>query len=285
MAALTTLSANRMFGGWHKKYQHSSATLNCEMQFSVYFPPQYQTDKELPVLYWLSGLTCTDDNFSHKAGAQQYAARWGIILVIPDTSPRGDGVADDDGYDLGKGAGFYVNATQSPWSAHYQMYDYVVSELPEIITQHISASSKISISGHSMGGHGALTIALRNPQRFCSVSAFAPIVNPMACDWGKKALSAYLGDDQQSWQLYDSCALLEAHGLSMPCLIDQGLADDFLTSQQLTRPFDDLCKKMSLDIQVNYRADYDHSYFFIASFIEAHVRFHAKAMGINITHD
>jgi S-formylglutathione hydrolase len=279
MTQLTEISAVKCFDGVQKRFQHQSTVLNCKMQFSVYLPPQATKDQPLPVLYWLSGLTCSDENFSAKAGAQRVAAELGIMLVIPDTSPRGEGVpdAEDGAYDLGLGAGFYVNATKTPWQRHYQMYDYIAEELPGLIKQHF-AISKSAISGHSMGGHGALMLALRNPDRFTSVSAFAPIVNPVGCPWGEKAFSAYLGEDKQKWQQYDACHLLESKqgDLQLPIKIDQGLADNFLESQRLTRPLEEVCKKTGVNAGFGYHPGYDHSYYFIASFIEHHLRFHAK---------
>lgn len=279
MTQLTEISAVKSFDGWQKRFQHDSQVLHCKMQFSVYLPPQAKQNTPLPVLYWLSGLTCTDENFSAKAGAQRVAAELGIMLVIPDTSPRGDGVpdAEDGAYDLGLGAGFYVNATESPWQRHYQMYDYIAEELPALIEQQFNIS-KSAISGHSMGGHGALVLALRNPGRFTSVSAFAPIVNPVECPWGEKAFSAYLGDDKQDWQQYDACSLLaEKQGdWHIPIKVDQGLADNFLESQRLTRPLEQVCKETGVNAEFGYHPGYDHSYYFIASFIEQHLRFHAK---------
>ena len=205
---IENLSCNRSFGGWNKQYRHASSSLNCDMRFAIYLPPQASSGQKVPVLYWLSGLTCTDENFMQKAGAQRIAAELGIAIVAPDTSPRGDAVADADGYDLGKGAGFYVNATQSPWSQHYRMYDYVLQELPQLIESTFPVSNLRSIAGHSMGGHGALVLALRNPERFQSVSAFSPISNPVNSPWGRKALSTYLGKNTDSWADYDASMLM-----------------------------------------------------------------------------
>lgn len=278
MASWELVSSVASFGGQQQRYCHHSQSLNCDMHVSVYLPPQAKQSHRLPVLYWLSGLTCTDENFVTKAGAQRIAAELGMIIVAPDTSPRGEGVADAEGYDLGQGAGFYVNATQPPWQSHYQMYDYIVEELPALIRQQFHCKAKAAIAGHSMGGHGALIIGLSNVQQYMSVSAFAPIVNPTKCDWGKKALSAYLGEDITDWEQYDACHILERQGqfLQLPILIDQGLDDNFLESQKLTKPFDELAKKLNYPAQINYIDDYDHSYFFIASFIETHLRFHYK---------
>ncbi|WP_416307821.1 S-formylglutathione hydrolase [Neptunicella sp. SCSIO 80796] len=276
MSQLEQTSSSKLFGGWQNQYQHQSSCLNCTMRFSVYLPPQAESGQRLPVLYWLSGLTCSDENFVTKAGAQCVAAELGIILVIPDTSPRGDEVPDDEAYDLGKGAGFYVNATQAPWDQHYHMYDYIVNELPALITAHFNVRDKAAIAGHSMGGHGALVIALANQQKYTSVSAFAPIVNPLNCAWGQKAFRHYLGDDQTQWQQYDACHLLQQQGglLKMPMKVDQGLADNFLESQSLTRPLQAVCDKIQYQADFGYHPGYDHSYYFISSFIEAHLRFH-----------
>lgn len=274
--SINELSASKSFGGWHKQFSHSSKVLNCDMRFAVYLPPQAEQGKKLPVLYWLSGLTCTDENFMQKAGAHRVAAELGIIIVAPDTSPRGDDVADDDGYDLGKGAGFYVNATQEPWKKHYQMYDYIVKELPALIQDNFSVSEKAAISGHSMGGHGALMIALRNPNMFVSASAFSPIVNPMNCPWGQKAFTAYLGDDKDEWQQYDSCYLLQQAEQQIPMLVSQGEADQFLVEQLKTEALEAIVEEKSAPVTIERHEDYDHSYYFIASFIEQHLRFHSE---------
>lgn len=277
---LAELSANKCFGGWQKRFSHKSSTLNCEMQFSVFIPPTSSPNEKLPALYWLSGLTCTDENFVTKAGAQRVAAELGIMLIIPDTSPRGENVPDaaDGAYDLGLGAGFYVNATQEPWKKHYQMYDYIVEELPNLVKKEFRVKDKAAIAGHSMGGHGALTIALSNMKRYCSVSAFAPIVNPVDCQWGQKAFSHYLGDNQNVWQDYDSCELMRQQGefLHIPMLVDQGLDDNFYRAQKLTKPLEDVAKDIGYQAKFRYHSGYDHSYFFIASLIEDHLRFHAK---------
>jgi S-formylglutathione hydrolase len=250
------------------------------MQFSVFIPPINEPDTKLPVLYWLSGLTCTDENFAVKAGAQRIAAQLGIMLVMPDTSPRGDHIPDaaDAAYDLGLGAGFYLNATQEPWHEHYQMYDYVVEELPAVINKQFKVKAKSAIAGHSMGGHGALTIALSNMKKYCSVSAFAPIVNPSDCQWGQKAFNHYLGDNPKNWEAYDSCMLMRQQGefLHIPMLVDQGLDDNFYLTQKLTKPLEEIALEMGYDAEFRYHPGYDHSYFFIASYIEEHLRFHAK---------
>ena len=277
MSMLSHLSSNKSFGGWHKQYQHQSAVLNCNMRFAIYLPPQAETQK-VPVLYWLSGLTCTDENFMQKAGAQSIAAELGIAIVAPDTSPRGDEVANDEAYDLGQGAGFYVNATQAPWDKHFHMYDYVVNELPALIEAEFPVTDVRAISGHSMGGHGALMIALRNPERYRSVSAFSPIVNPSKVPWGQKAFSAYLGGDKTAWKQYDSCALMAASAgsLQLPALVDQGLSDDFLPEQLQPQALLNAAEASGYPLALNQHLGYDHSYYFIASYIEAHLRFHAK---------
>lgn len=274
--SINEISANKSFSGWHKQYSHASQVLNCDMRFAVYLPPQAEQGKKLPVLYWLSGLTCTDENFMQKAGAHRVASELGVMIVAPDTSPRGDDVADDDGYDLGKGAGFYVNATQEPWKKHYQMYDYIVKELPEIIEQNFKVTAKKAISGHSMGGHGALMIALRNPGIFVSTSAFSPIANPVNCPWGEKAFTVYLGSDRSKWLEYDSCFLLEQCEETIPILISQGADDQFIEEQLKPQTLEDLAARIPFPLTLERHDGYDHSYYFIASFIEQHLRFHAK---------
>ncbi|MBN27656.1 MAG: S-formylglutathione hydrolase [Alteromonadaceae bacterium] len=271
---IENLSVNKSFAGWHKQYSHQSKTLNCTMRFAIYLPPQISSGSKVPVLYWLSGLTCTDENFMQKAGAQRIAAELGIAIVAPDTSPRGDDIADDEGYDLGKGAGFYVNATQAPWDRHYQMYDYVVNELPQLIEATFPVSDKRAISGHSMGGHGALTIALRNPERYTSVSAFSPISNPLNCPWGEKAFSAYLGKDRATWREYDASELMRAATQFVPALVDQGASDDFLTEQLKPEALQSAANASGYPLALNLHEGYDHSYYFISSFIEGHLRFH-----------
>lgn len=265
------------FGGWQEVYQHDSATLHCKMNFAIYLPPQAEKQK-LPVLYWLSGLSCTEQNFITKAGAQQYAAEHGIIIVAPDTSPRGETIADDANYDLGQGAGFYVNAQVEPWAAHYQMYDYIVSELPELIDASFPTNGNRAISGHSMGGHGALMIALRNPALYKSVSAFSPIVAPSQVPWGEKALTAYLGQDRSQWKLYDTVELINSGTSKLPLLVEQGLGDEFFEKQLCTHLLSEACDKAGHPVTVNLRAGYDHSYYFIASFIGEHIAYHAKAL-------
>jgi len=271
------LSENTCFAGKQQRYQHQSVVNDCFMTFSIYLPPQAET-QQVPVLYWLSGLTCTDENFVTKAGAQQYAARYGIAIVCPDTSPRGEQVADDENsaYDFGLGAGFYVNATQAPWSSHYQMYDYVVKELPAIIKEHFPVNSNQAISGHSMGGHGALTIALKNAHDYKSVSAFAPICSPMQCPWGQKALAGYLGADQHDWFNYDATELLKVAEQHLPMLIDQGSKDDFLVNQLKPELLQQASEVAHYPLTYRLQKDYDHSYFFISSFIGEHLKFHAQ---------
>ena len=247
------------------------------MRFAVYLPPQAETHK-LPVLYWLSGLTCTEQNFITKAGAQRYAAEHGVILVAPDTSPRGDDVADAEGYDLGKGAGFYVNATQAPWAAHYRMYDYVASELPALIEANFPTDGARGISGHSMGGHGALIVALKNPGRYRSVSAFSPIVAPSQVPWGEKAFNAYLGEDREGWKAWDATALVADASERLPLLVDQGAADEFLANQLKPELLQAACASAGHPLTLRLQPGYDHSYYFIESFIGEHIAHHAAAL-------
>ncbi|PID66496.1 MAG: S-formylglutathione hydrolase [Gammaproteobacteria bacterium] len=236
-----------------------------------------------PVVYWLSGLTCSERNFIEKSGFQRYAAELGLIVVAPDTSPRGETVADDESYDLGQGAGFYVNASQAPWDKHYRMYDYVVGELPELINNHFPTNGKQSICGHSMGGHGALMIALKNPDNYCSVSAFAPIVAPTQVPWGQKALTAYLGDNREDWQQWDSSVLLQQAKNPLPMLIEQGVNDEFLTKELRPELLENAAEITGADVTINRREGYDHSYYFIASFIGEHLAYHKKALGSVVT--
>jgi S-formylglutathione hydrolase len=269
-------AANKSFGGRQLQYRHTSESLNCEMFFSIFLPPQSDT-APVPVLYWLSGLTCTELNFVTKAGAQQHAAQHGIAIVVPDTSPRGKGVADDpDRYDLGQGAGFYVNATQPPWSNNYHMYDYVNVELPALIERNFPVIAGLkSVSGHSMGGHGALISSLKNPGKFRSVSAFAPICNPVVCGWGQGCFAAYLGDDQGPWQAYDATELIRSGAESLPLFIDQGSEDDFLETQLYAHNLVSACRERDIQINLRMQPGYDHSYYFIASFIGEHIAYHA----------
>lgn len=271
------ISETRCFGGRQLRFEHDSEVLNCTMQFSVFLPLRAEKT-EVPAVYFLSGLTCTDENFSTKAGAQRVATELGIALIIPDTSPRGDDVADDsDGaYDLGLGAGFYVNATEEPWKSNYQMYDYIVKELPELVEAELPVNDKRAIAGHSMGGHGALVIGLRNSDRYTSISAFSPITNPTQCPWGEKAFSAYLGDDREQWKQYDAVEIIKSKGQTLPIRVDQGLADGFLEEQLKPENLKDAINEVNGGGTVHLHDGYDHSYYFISSFIEAQLRFHAK---------
>lgn len=271
------LEEHRCFEGWQQRWRHDSSTLNCPMTFSIFLPPP-RDNAPPPVLYWLSGLTCNDENFATKAGAQRVAAELGIVLVMPDTSPRGEHVANDDGYDLGQGAGFYLNATQPPWAAHYRMYDYLRDELPALIQSQFNVSNRCAISGHSMGGHGALIMALKNPCKYTSVSAFAPIVNPCSVPWGIKAFSTYLGEDKNDWVAWDSCALMYASNAqdAIPTLIDQGDNDQFLADQLQPAVLAEAARQKAWPMTLRIQPGYDHSYYFIASFIEDHLRFHAQ---------
>ncbi|QBJ77914.1 S-formylglutathione hydrolase [Aquitalea sp. USM4] len=273
---LENISSNRCFGGWHKQYLHDSAVLACRMRFAVYLPPQAAQGDKVPVLYWLSGLTCTDENFMQKAGAQRIAAELGIAIVAPDTSPRGEDVADDPAYDLGQGAGFYLNATQAPWNRHYRMYDYVSRELPALIEAHFPVSPRRAIAGHSMGGHGALVCALKRPQDYVSVSAFSPIANPVNVPWGQKAFAAYLGEDRQQWLEWDACHLLGQVPQIPPLRVDIGLADAFLENQLKPDALEAAARSAGHALQLHRHQGYDHSYYFIASLIEAQLRFHAE---------
>ncbi len=265
------------FGGWQDVYEIESATLGTRTRVGVYLPPQ-AIKGPCPVVYWLSGLTCSEQNFITKAGAQQHAAEHGLILVAPDTSPRGEGVADADGYDLGVGAGFYLDATQAPWSTHYRMHDYVVHELPAWVEANFPASDARGISGHSMGGHGALVLALRNPGRYRSVSAFSPIVAPTQVPWGEKAFSAYLGDDRDAWREWDACALIANARERLPLLVDQGLADEFLENQLRPELLREACEAAGHPLELRLQPGYDHSYYFIASFIGEHLAHHAEML-------
>jgi S-formylglutathione hydrolase len=278
---MNQVSEQRCFAGRQVRFKHQSQVLNCEMQFSVFLPPQAEHQR-VPALYWLSGLTCTDENFSAKAGAQRVAAELGMALVIPDTSPRGEGVADDpDGaYDFGLGAGFYVNATEAPYARHYQMYDYIVQELPVLLEAELPLTADRAISGHSMGGHGALVIGLRNSNRYRSISAFSPICHPSDCPWGIKALTGYLGADRSQWQQYDAALLLSAQGSKLPILVDQGLADQFYPLQLRTEALLAAAEQSQAPAEIRLQPGYDHSYYFIASFIEQHLRFHARHLGL-----
>ncbi|NMF86080.1 S-formylglutathione hydrolase [Nodosilinea sp. P-1105] len=269
------------FGGTVGYYSHPSRECRCDMAFAVYVPPQAQAGP-VPVLYYLSGLTCTEDNFTVKAGAQRYAAEHGLMLVAPDTSPRGAAVPDDpDAWDFGMGAGFYLDATEPPWNQHYRMYSYVVSELPQLIAEHFAVQpDRQGIFGHSMGGHGALVCGLRHPEVFKSISAFAPIAAPSQCPWGQKAFSGYLGADPATWAAYDATALVKDHGRrDRPILIDQGSADSFLAQQQLRSDlFEAACQQAGQPLTLRMQAGYDHSYFFMASFMADHIQHHASML-------
>ncbi len=278
--SLEQVAANRCFGGQQKQFTHNSKALSCEMRFSIFLPSAAASNK-VPVLYWLSGLTCTDENFVQKAGAQRYAEEHGIAIVAPDTSPRGEGVPDDqDGaYDFGLGAGFYVNATQPPYSQHYRMYEYITEELPALVAEHFPVDKqRASIFGHSMGGHGALTIALKNTDRYHSVSAFAPISSPMRCPWGEKALGNYLGEDRESWSHYDATELVAKAAKKIPMLVDQGTADNFLEEQLKPELLSEACQKADYPITLRMQEGYDHSFFFLATFMEEHIAFHANIL-------
>lgn len=266
-----------VFGGSQEVWEHQSNVLSCPMRFAIYLPAQAK-DKKLPVLYWLSGLTCNEQNFITKAGFQRYAAEQGLIIVCPDTSPRGEDIANDEAYDLGQGAGFYVNATEEPWAKHYRMYDYTLEELPALIREHFPVTDKQSICGHSMGGHGALVLALKNPEFYTSVSAFSPIVSPSQVPWGHKALGAYLGDDQSAWAQYDAVKLIENGARIRSLLVDQGLADNFYEEQLRTPLLEKACADAGIAADIRYHEGYDHSYYFISSFIAEHISYHAERL-------
>ena len=274
---MKTLSENRAFGGVQGVYTHASDACGCDMTFGLFLPPEAQDDP-VPVLWYLSGLTCTHENAMAKAGAQRWAAEAGIALVFPDTSPRGAGVADDDAFDMGQGAGFYVNATQAPWLPHFRMWDYITDDLPRVLFNAFPVDeARQAITGHSMGGHGALTVAMAFPGRFVSVSAFAPIANPTASDWGRRQFSAYLGPDEAKWAAHDATLMMRKRGFDGPVLIDQGTSDQFLDllmPEALAEAIAHRRQPATLRLQKGY----DHSYFFIASFMEDHVNFHADAL-------
>ena len=274
------LSQSLCFGGVQSIHAHEAHETRCTMRFGVFVPPQ-AADARVPVVYWLSGLTCTEENFIVKAGAQRVAAELGLAIVVPDTSPRGLGIPGEaDSYDFGLGAGFYVDATQAPWSEGYRMYSYVSNELRAYVEARFPVDpERVGIFGHSMGGHGALTIALRNPHVYRSVSAFAPIASPMRCPWGEKALTRYLGDARERWRDYDATALVEDRGWSgPPIVVDQGTNDAFLESQLKPRLLQEACDRAGVALDLRWRDGYDHSYYFIATFIEDHLRFHGRAL-------
>lgn len=274
---METVSENKSFDGVQGVYTHASEVCGCDMTFGLFLPEDAKSGP-VPLLWYLSGLTCTHENAMTKAAAQQWCAEQGIAMVFPDTSPRGEGIADDEAYDLGKGAGFYVDATENPWAPNFKMWSYIVDELPSLLGRNFELDmDRQSITGHSMGGHGALTIAMAHPDRFASVSAFAPIANPTASDWGKKQLSAYLGDDKGQWAKHDASLQMKEVGFDGPVLIDQGASDNFL---DLLRP-EALAHAMMARRQeglFRMQKGYDHSYFFISSFMEDHVTFHAEAL-------
>ena len=270
------------FGGRQEVWQHASRSTGTPMKLGVYLPPAALKGEACPLLYWLSGLTCTEQNFITKAGAQQFAAEHGLILIAPDTSPRGDDVPNDPAYDLGQGAGFYVNATEAPWATHFRMEEYVVHELPEVVAavlaqQGVKTTGRQGIFGHSMGGHGALTLALRHPGKYQSVSAFAPIVAPSAVPWGQKVFTAYLGDDRAKWLAHDTVALIPGAKERLPILVDQGADDEFL-SQLKPELLKAACEQVGHPFTLNLRPGYDHSYYFIASFMGEHMAHHAAAL-------
>lgn len=274
------MSSSKMFGGFNRRYKHFSPTLGCSMTFSIYFPPSPPSQK-IPVLYWLSGLTCTDENFIAKSGAQRTASAEEVALVSPDTSPRGLNIeGEDDSWDFGVGAGFYLNATELKWK-NWRMYDYVVKELPKLLNENFVQldTSKASIFGHSMGGHGALTIFLKNQDKYKSASAFAPIANPINCLWGQKAFSNYLGSNKSDWEVYDAtCLIAKYNKFSTPILIDQGEGDKFLKDQLLPHRFEEACKSVDAPVVLRIQPGYDHSYYFIATFIDDHIRHHVRAL-------
>ena len=275
---METVSSNRSHGGTQGVFSHASRETGTAMTFSVFVPDHAPAEK-LPVLWYLSGLTCTHANVTEKGEYRAACAEHGIIFVAPDTSPRGDDVPDDAGYDFGKGAGFYVDATEAPWAANFRMRSYIERELPELIAAEFPADiARQSITGHSMGGHGALTIALRNPGRFRSVSAFAPIVSPMNCPWGEKALGGYLGPDRARWRDYDACALIDDGALLPDLLVDQGTADNFLAEQLKPHLLQEACDRAGIKATIRMQPGYDHSYYFISSFMADHIAWHAARL-------
>jgi S-formylglutathione hydrolase len=281
---LDVVSQSRCFDGIQFTYRHQSSETATEMRFAAFIPPQAD-QHPVPVIWYLSGLTCTEENFTVKAGAQRIAAELGLLLIAPDTSPRGDGVPGDPAgsYDFGLGAGFYVDAMQEPWSRNYRMATYIERELPTLVKSELPADmTRQSIMGHSMGGHGALTIALRNQDRYASVSAFSPICSPMNCPWGEKALSGYLGGNKERWRRYDACALLENGAGLRELLVDQGAADQFLETQLKPQLLERACAKAGVPLTLRMHEGYDHSYFFISTFIEDHLRWHAQRLGMDV---
>ncbi|MFZ1108733.1 MAG: S-formylglutathione hydrolase [Rhodomicrobium sp.] len=277
---MEAVSQSRCFNGTQYVYRRNSDETRTPMRFSAYLPPQAEAGRRVPVVWWLSGLTCTEDNFTVKAGAQRVASELGLLVIAPDTSPRGEGVPDDPATDFGQGAGFYVDATVEPWSRNFRMRSYIERELPAVVEAELPADmTRQGIMGHSMGGHGALTIGLRNPGRYKAVSAFAPIASPARCPWGEKALTGYLGPDREAWRMYDATALIE-DGARLPgLLVDQGAADGFLTAQLKPELLKEACDRAAIPLTLRMREGYDHSYFFIATFIEDHLRWHAARLG------
>ena len=276
---METIQRWRAFAGVQSVHRHASKATGCEMELAVFTPPR-ALDGPVPVLTYLSGLTCTWENVTQKAGAQRFAAEQGLLFVAPDTSPRGtDFPGEHESWDFGSGAGFYVDATEAPWSAAYRMYSYVVEELPELLARHFPADlSRQGIFGHSMGGHGALVIALRNPERYRSLSAFAPIVAPSRCPWGEKALRGYLGEDRERWRRYDACELVATSAWRAPILVDQGAADEFLETQLRPELFRDACRRAGVPLELRIHDGYDHSYWFISTFMGDHVAHHARVL-------
>lgn len=275
---METVSTNRSYGGTQGVYSHASSATGTDMSFAVYVP-DHEEGAKLPVLWYLSGLTCTHANVMEKGEYRQAASELGLIIIAPDTSPRGEGVPDDPAYDMGQGAGFYVDATEEPWSTHFRMRSYIEQELPALIAANFPADMKREgIFGHSMGGHGALTIALRNPDRYKSVSAFSPIVSPTNCPWGKKALGRYLGLDKAAWRQYDACALIEDGARVTDILVDQGTSDNFLEEQLKPQLLAAACTKADIPLTLNLREGYDHSYYFISTFMADHLRWHADRL-------
>lgn len=276
---LTLVSASRAFGGEQRLYRHASSATGTDMEYAAFLPREALRGEACPTLFWLSGLTCTWQNATDKAGYQRLAAQYGMIVIAPDTSPRGEGVANDAAYDLGQGAGFYVDATQAPWTPHFRMETYVAEELYELVAGELPVwEGAVGIMGHSMGGHGALTLALRHPDRFRSLSAFAPIVNPLDCPWGEKALGAYLGSDRTLWAEHDACALVKTRGWDGDILVDQGTADGFLEEQLKPWALEAACREAGVELTLRLQGGYDHSYSFIASFLEDHFAWHAERL-------
>ncbi|MDB3990515.1 S-formylglutathione hydrolase [Gammaproteobacteria bacterium] len=272
------VSSNRSFKGVHEVWSHDSVAASCKMTFSIYLPDNPEGQKQ-KTLIWLSGLTCTEENFRVKSGVQSFASEHNMIIVSPDTSPRGDDVPDDPNYDFAQGAGFYLDATEKPWSKNYNMYSYIVDELVEIIKDHFPVdANRLGISGHSMGGHGALTIAIKNPDIFKSVSAFSPICNPTKIPWGEKAFTKYLGKDENIWNDYDACSLIKSRGFQSDILIDQGEEDEFLADQLKPESFVQACEEKNVEVSLRMQPGFDHSYFFIATFIQDHIDWHSQRL-------